>query len=81
MSLVGPRPLVPHEDALVTRLWRERHEHRPGLTGLWQLRRSRPTTIDELISLDRGYLANWSPWVDVLIVAGTVRAVLRQAGR
>jgi lipopolysaccharide/colanic/teichoic acid biosynthesis glycosyltransferase len=81
MSLVGPRPLVPEEDGLVTRIWRERHEHRPGLTGVWQLQRSSPRTVDELISLDRGYIANWSPWQDLVIVACTARHVLRRRGR
>lgn len=81
MSIVGPRPLVPHEDAVVTRIWQERHEHRPGLTGVWQLQRSPQRTVDELISLDRYYVANWSPWGDVLIVARTARSVLGRPGR
>lgn len=81
MSLVGPRPLVPEEDALVTRVWHERHEHRPGLTGAWQVYRSPRTTVDELIGLDRGYLANWSPWRDVRLVTSTARCVLRRSGR
>ena len=37
MSIVGPRPLVPDEDALITRAWKERHDHRPGLTASWQI--------------------------------------------
>ena len=81
MSLVGPRPLVPQEDVLVAQLWQERHNHRPGLTGLWQLNRSPRTTVDELIWFDQRYLANWSPLQDVLIIAGTARSVLRRSGR
>ena len=81
MSLVGPRPLVPHEDALVVQLWQERHEHRPGLTGLWQLHRSPRTTVDELIRFDRRYVTSWSPWRDLLIIAGTAGSVLRRSGR
>ena len=81
MSIVGPRPLVPDEDALVTEHWRGRHEHRPGLTGLWQVHRSPQPTVDELIRFDQTYVANWSPWRDVLIVASTVRLVLTGSGR
>jgi lipopolysaccharide/colanic/teichoic acid biosynthesis glycosyltransferase len=81
MSIVGPRPLVPDEDALITRSWKERHDHRPGLTGSWQLWRSRQTTVDELICLDQGYLAHWTPWRDVRLVASTARCVVRRSGR
>jgi lipopolysaccharide/colanic/teichoic acid biosynthesis glycosyltransferase len=81
MSIVGPRPLVPDEDALIARSWKERHEHRPGLTGSWQLWRSRQTTVDELICLDQGYLSNWTPWRDLRLVASTARCVVRRSGR
>lgn len=81
MSLVGPRPLVPDEDALIARYWKERHEHRPGLTGDWQLQRSPQTTVYELIRLDRGYLAGWTPGRDLRLVATTARCVFRGSGR
>jgi lipopolysaccharide/colanic/teichoic acid biosynthesis glycosyltransferase len=81
MSMVGPRPLVPDEDALITRAWKERHDHRPGLTGTWQIWRSRQTTVDELIGLDQIYLAGWTPWRDVRLVASTARCVVRRSGR
>jgi lipopolysaccharide/colanic/teichoic acid biosynthesis glycosyltransferase len=81
MSIVGPRPLVPSEDALVTRVWPERHAYRPGLTGLWQVHRTPQTTIDELIRFDRRYVVTWSPWRDVRIAATTVRSVVRLTGR
>jgi lipopolysaccharide/colanic/teichoic acid biosynthesis glycosyltransferase len=89
MSLVGPRPLVPAEDALVTQEWSARHEHRPGLTGAWQLHRSPQSSVAELIGLDQGYLAEWSLWRDLRLITITACRVLpprwaglqRRAGR
>jgi hypothetical protein len=81
MSLVGPRPLVPGEDALVAARWAARHDHRPGLTGLWQLHRSPQTTVDELIRLDQRYLAQRSAWHDLRLIASTGRSLLGRAGR
>ena len=37
MSLVGPRPLVPDEDALIEGWQRRRLAVKPGMTGLWQI--------------------------------------------
>ena len=37
MSLVGPRPLVPDEDALIEGWRRRRLAVKPGMTGLWQV--------------------------------------------
>jgi lipopolysaccharide/colanic/teichoic acid biosynthesis glycosyltransferase len=81
MSLVGPRPLVPGEDALVAARWVARHDHRPGLTGLWQLHRSPQTTVDELIRLDQRYLAQRSAWHDLRLIASTGRSFFGRAGR
>jgi lipopolysaccharide/colanic/teichoic acid biosynthesis glycosyltransferase len=81
MSLVGPRPLVPGEDALVAARWAARHDHRPGLTGLWQLHRSPQTTVDELIRLDQRYLAQRSAWNDLHLMASTGRSLFGRAGR
>jgi lipopolysaccharide/colanic/teichoic acid biosynthesis glycosyltransferase len=81
MSLVGPRPLVPDDDALVTSRWSERHLHRPGLTGAWQVHRSPERSVDELVTLDQAYLAHWSPWLDLRLIATTLVCVLRRSGR
>jgi len=37
MSIVGPRPLIPIEDELVTGWGRERLDLTPGITGYWQV--------------------------------------------
>ena len=81
MTLVGPRPLVPEEDEIVSRAWAQRRNERPGLTGEWQVRRSPETTVQELIVLDQRYLARRSPWRELSVLARTVGCVARGRGR
>jgi lipopolysaccharide/colanic/teichoic acid biosynthesis glycosyltransferase len=79
MSLVGPRPLVPEEDAQITGTNRIRLSMRPGMTGVWQVGGAHAVSIGELAELDRGYVENWSPWVDVKLLAETaVHVTLRK---
>jgi lipopolysaccharide/colanic/teichoic acid biosynthesis glycosyltransferase len=81
MTLVGPRPLIPEEDAIVTRAWAQRRDERPGLTGEWQVLRSPERTVAELIFLDQRYLARRSPWRELSVLARTVGCVARGRGR
>jgi exopolysaccharide biosynthesis polyprenyl glycosylphosphotransferase len=77
MSLVGPRPLVTDEDALVLGLDRSRLHLTPGMTGPWQVLGSR-VPMQEMVGLDYLYVANWSLWLDVKILLHTARHVLRR---
>jgi lipopolysaccharide/colanic/teichoic acid biosynthesis glycosyltransferase len=81
MTLVGPRPLVPEEEEIVSRAWAQRRNERPGLTGEWQVLRSPETTVEELIFLDQRYLARRSPWRELSVLARTVGYVTRGRGR
>ena len=81
MTLVGPRPLVPEEDEIVSRAWAQRRNEHPGLTGEWQVLRSPETTVEELIFLDQRYLARRSPWRELSVLARTVGCVARGRGR
>jgi lipopolysaccharide/colanic/teichoic acid biosynthesis glycosyltransferase len=81
MTLIGPRPLIPEEDALVAELWRERHDQLPGITGAWQVLRSPQTDVDELVRLDRAFVARRSLRGDMAVLARTVACVARGAGR
>jgi lipopolysaccharide/colanic/teichoic acid biosynthesis glycosyltransferase len=81
MTLVGPRPLIPEEDAIVGRAWAQRRDERPGLTGEWQVRRSGESTVEELIRLDQRYLARPSPWRELSVLARTLGCVARRSGR
>jgi lipopolysaccharide/colanic/teichoic acid biosynthesis glycosyltransferase len=81
MSLVGPRPLVVHEDAHITGLDRRRLELTPGMTGPWQIMGShRRIPMAEMVKIDYLYAASWSLWNDTKIILRTMSAVARRAG-
>jgi exopolysaccharide biosynthesis polyprenyl glycosylphosphotransferase len=80
MSLVGPRPLVADEDALVQGIYRSRLHLTPGMTGPWQVLGSTRVPLDEMIGIDYLYVANWSLWQDVKIILRTVPHVLARRG-
>jgi lipopolysaccharide/colanic/teichoic acid biosynthesis glycosyltransferase len=53
---------------------------RPGLSGLWQVSGRNDTTYAERVALDCYYVRNWSVWLDLVILARTVRVVVRGGG-
>jgi Undecaprenyl-phosphate galactose phosphotransferase WbaP len=81
MSLVGPRPFpfyhLEHFDSEFRRL---RSQVRPGITGLWQINGRSEGDLKTQESLDTYYIRNWSIWMDVHILASTLRAVLKGSG-
>jgi exopolysaccharide biosynthesis polyprenyl glycosylphosphotransferase len=80
MSLVGPRPLIPNEDAQVEG-WRRRRLHvQPGMTGLWQIFGSSRIPMHEMVKIDYLYGANWSLWLDLKILARTIPYALGRRG-
>jgi exopolysaccharide biosynthesis polyprenyl glycosylphosphotransferase len=80
MSLVGPRPLVPTEDANLVGWARTRLDLMPGLSGLWQVAGRTSLPFAEMIRLDYLYVTNWSLWRDVRVMLRTVPAVLMRRG-
>ena len=80
MSLVGPRPLVQDEDALIEGWQRRRLAVKPGMTGLWQIFGSSRIPMSEMVKIDYLYGANWSIWLDLKILLRTVPYVLRRRG-
>lgn len=80
MSLVGPRPLVPDEDALIAGWERRRLAVRPGMTGLWQIFGSSRVPLPEMVKIDYFYFANWSLWGDMKILLRTIPYVVRRGG-
>ena len=80
MSLVGPRPLIPDEDAKITGLDRSRLSLMPGMTGPWQILGSTRVPLQEMVKIDYLYAANWSAWGDVKIMMRTVVYMLHRRG-
>jgi exopolysaccharide biosynthesis polyprenyl glycosylphosphotransferase len=80
MSLVGPRPLVVDEDALVQGWHRRRLHLVPGMTGPWQVLGSTRVPLQEMVKIDYLYIANWSMWRDVKILLRTVAHVMHRSG-
>ena len=81
MALVGPRPLVPDEDALIEGWQRRRLAVKPGMTGLWQIFGSSRIPMNEMVKIDYLYGANWSLWLDLRIMLRTVPYVLGRRGQ
>jgi exopolysaccharide biosynthesis polyprenyl glycosylphosphotransferase len=80
MSLVGPRPLVVEEDAMVQGWHRRRLHLEPGMTGQWQILGSARIPLSEMVKIDYLYVANWSLWGDLKILLRTVPYLLRARG-
>jgi lipopolysaccharide/colanic/teichoic acid biosynthesis glycosyltransferase len=79
MSLVGPRPERPELTAEFERRipgYARRHELPPGLTGLAQIHGRYHTDPEYKLGYDLQYLVNWSPVLDLEILARTVWVVL-----
>ena len=76
MSMVGPRPVLVDELPLLGDADHRRHLTKPGLTGLWQVSGRKEVDWDERMRLDLDYVEHWSPALDLVIMAKTVKAVL-----
>jgi len=80
MSLVGPRPIVQGEIEKYGESFGLYTQVIPGLTGLWQVSGRNLTTYRERVELDNYYVRNWSPWLDIYLLARTVKVVVTGYG-
>lgn len=76
MSVVGPRPALPHEVAQFDDDLLARHQVPPGVTGLWQVEGRDNPAFDVYRRLDLFYVENWSLSLDLAIIFSTLQAVL-----
>lgn len=81
MSLVGPRPLPAyHAERLRPEIRRLRGRVLPGITGLWQVAGRSESDLEKQQYLDAYYVRNWSIWLDIHVLAATLRTVLLARG-
>lgn len=77
MSLVGPRPALPvQRDLYSDGQWALRCSVRPGLTGLAQALLRSAGSFKECLDLDLRYAREGSLWLDLEIMARTVRTLI-----
>jgi lipopolysaccharide/colanic/teichoic acid biosynthesis glycosyltransferase len=87
MSVIGPRPHAVRTTAggrlceEVVDHYAVRHKVKPGMTGWAQVNGWRGTMYDEehlreRVAHDLYYIRNWSPWLDLQILARTAWTVL-----
>ena len=80
MSLVGPRPLLMAYLDRYTSEQARRHEVKPGVTGLAQVKGRNAISWDEKFCLDVWYVDKRTLWLDIRIIFATVLQVLRRDG-
>jgi len=80
MSLVGPRPPLPHEYQDYRDWYKKKLDGIPGITGLWQVSGKNRIPFEEMVKLDIHYLKNWSLWLDIKIILRTVPVMLKGDG-
>jgi exopolysaccharide biosynthesis polyprenyl glycosylphosphotransferase len=81
MSLVGPRPMSVRDVLLFSEATlMRRFTVKPGITGLWQVSGRSSVGFDQWIKLDFNYIDRWSLGLDFMILARTVKAVVKRDG-
>ena len=82
MSLVGPRPMAIRDFEGFSEDWqRRRFSVPPGITCLWQINGRNSVPFQQWMEMDMQYIAEWSLWLDLKILARTIPAVWKGIGR
>jgi exopolysaccharide biosynthesis polyprenyl glycosylphosphotransferase len=76
MSLIGPRPHLPGEVAQYKDNQKRVLTIKPGITGMAQVGGRADLDFDDEVRLDLHYIENWSPLLDLIILAKTPLVVL-----
>lgn len=80
MSLVGPRPLLMEYLPLYSPEQATRHDLKPGMTGWAQINGRNAISWEDKFKLDTWYVQHQSLWLDIKIMALTVKKVLVRDG-
>jgi len=80
MSLIGPRPLLPHYVPLYSEEQKKRHQVRPGITGLAQVNGRNGINWKDKFAYDVWYVENMSLLMDFKIVLKTINKVIKSEG-
>ena len=80
MSVVGPRPALDYELPYYKDWYFTRFAVRPGLTGLWQVKRADAEDFDEMIRMDVDYVMRMSFWLDLKLISLTIPSIIRERG-
>ena len=81
MSIVGPRPALPHEVAEYTPYQRQRLSVPQGLTCYWQIQPHRDSIgFDDWVEMDLMYIKNRCAWLDLKLIVKTLGAVMTAQG-
>ena len=80
MSLVGPRPLLMKYLDRYTQYQNQRHDVKPGITGLAQVSGRNNISWEEKFELDVQYVKNQSFLLDLNILFKTALVVLLKRG-
>lgn len=72
MSIVGPRPAIPHEVAKYNDYQKQRLLVKPGLTCIWQVSGRNSIGFDEWIDMDLEYIEKRNLWMDIKLIFKTV---------
>ena len=75
MTLVGPRPPLPHEVVRYTLADRRRLDVTPGLTCIWQVSGRADIPFEGQLQLDTDYIESQTIRLDLLILLKTIKAV------
>lgn len=80
MSLIGPRPLLPHYLHLYSDFQNRRHEVKPGITGWAQVNGRNAISWEQKFEYDVWYVTNYSFVLDIKIILMTVQKVFVREG-
>ena len=80
MSVIGPRPQLVRDMVFMTAAQRQRHDVKPGLSGLAQIRGRNAISWEGKLAADLEYVNNVSLFGDVRIILQTIVKTVKREG-